>query len=93
MALPEEARGLAFMDEDTLAVLGESGALIRVDLVIGEAVVVHHDWKRASGPSLVTATTSGQTVVLSNSALHVQPADPVPRDSEGFQAWLAPRTR
>jgi hypothetical protein len=92
-ALPEEARGLAFIDEDALVVVGESGALLRVDLVIGEAALIHRDWKHTMAPTLVTAAPSGQAIVTSNTGLHVQPPDPVPRDSSGLAAWLSQRTR
>jgi hypothetical protein len=92
-ALPEEARGLAFIDEDALVVVGESGALLRVDLLIGEAALIHRDWKHTMAPTLVTAAPSGQAIVTSNTGLHVQPPDPVPRDSSGLAAWLSQRTR
>ena len=93
LALPEEARGLAFIDEHELAILGESGALLRVDLVIGEAVVMHRSWKYTTGPTHASAAVSGRAVFYRNASLFVQPADPVPGDSSGLQAWLLPRIR
>lgn len=92
LALPEEARGLVFLDEDALVVVGESGALIRADLRVGEAVVLHRAWEREVGiPTQVTAGASGQTVVVSSSSLLMQAPDPVPWDSQGLRSWLAGR--
>ena len=84
---------MAFLDEHQLVVLGESSALLRVDLVIGDAVVMHHDWQHAAAPTHASAMASGQAVIFSGSSLLLQPADAVPEDSPGLQAWLRPRTQ
>jgi len=92
MALPEEGRGLAFIDEEALAVVGESGALIRVDLAIGEVVTLRRDWARYPGvPTYVSATADGAVIHIGSTGIMIQPLDPVPRDSEGLRAWLAAR--
>ncbi len=93
LALPEEARGVAFVDEHQLVVLGESSALLRIDLVIGEAVVMHRDWRPTTAPTHASAAASGEAIIFSGSSLFLQPADAVPKDSPGLRAWLRPRTQ
>ena len=91
LVLPEEARGLAFIDEQTLVIVGESGALIRADLRANDAVVLHRAWQHVSTPTQVTARPSGEAVIVSNGAVLMQPPDPFPGDSTGLRAWLAAR--
>jgi hypothetical protein len=91
LALPEEARGLAFIDEETLVVGGESGALMRADLRAGDAVVLHRAWEHVGAPTQVTAGAGGDALIVSGMAVLVQPSDAVPWDSQGLRAWLAPR--
>ncbi|MCY1062794.1 protein kinase [Nannocystis sp. SCPEA4] len=98
LVLPDEARGLAFVGEDELAVLGESGALIRVDTVIGESAVIREgwtepftDWSVHFRMNLVAAP-SGATHLLAETYFPVttHPADAVPR-GEALAEWLQTR--
>ncbi|WAS95121.1 serine/threonine-protein kinase [Nannocystis punicea] len=101
LALPDEARGLAFVGEDQLAVLGETGALIRVDTVIGEAAVIRRSW---TGPldGLSSRTRVGLAAGADGTTfaflemykrVAAQPAESVPRDAATLTSWLQARSR
>ena len=92
LALPEEARGLGFLSEDELVVVGDSGGLIRVDLVVGEALVIAPQSISTVGPTRVIAA-GDQIAISAYSGLTVQPLNPVPGDSSELAAWLARRIR
>lgn len=92
LALPEEARALGFLSEDELLVVGDSGAVLRVDLVIGEAVMIDPDRGPTMGPTRILAA-GDQRILWAHERLTLQPADPVPEDSAELTAWLSRRTR
>ncbi|MDC0721605.1 serine/threonine-protein kinase [Nannocystis bainbridge] len=101
LALPDDARALAFVGEDQLAVLGESGDLLRLDTVLGEAAVVRRAWTaRLDGYAALTranlvADPDGATVAFTQADfdLTVQPADPLPREPAALAGWLQTRAR
>ena len=95
LALPEDLRALAFIDEQELAAVSTTGALIRIDLAVEDAVVVHRAWKHTwTGSTQISAVPDGPLVVAtSDGALWLPPIDPVPRDPATLAAWLSARTQ
>ncbi len=93
--LPDEVESLAFLDEDQLAVVGDGGALLRVDAATGESAVLqrdyipHEDFYRVRlvvrpGAALLGHGTRDMTVVY-------QPLDTVPHGRAEFAGWLTGR--
>ena len=93
LALPEEARALAWLDDQELAVLGDRGGLLRADLAADAVALLRHDWTRlAPYPTdLVLATgPSGAVTLFARDGFEVvrQPADVVPREPARLAEWL-----
>jgi tRNA A-37 threonylcarbamoyl transferase component Bud32 len=96
LVLPEEARALAWLDEQQLAIVGSHGSLLRADLEADEATVLRHDWTSSEGvdtaPTLIAGPTGAATLFTRNSfRVDRHPADPVPTDPARFAAWLQAR--
>lgn len=90
VGLPEDARGLAFLDEDELVVVGEYGALARVDVAIGEAVRLRGPSTQFGSPEPITVRVlpGGQVVRFGEFGLRFEAADVVPREAAALRAWL-----
>ncbi|MCY1071999.1 serine/threonine-protein kinase [Nannocystis sp. RBIL2] len=101
LTLPDEARGLAFLGEDELAVLGATGALLRVDTRIGEAAVVCRAWTPpldgfdAQTRAVLAADADGTILAFQepNFSVTTQPAESVPREAAALTTWLQARAR
>jgi hypothetical protein len=99
LAITEDANSLAFIGEDQLIVQGVQGALMRVDLEIGEHAVVGHTWEPSPYSndtwlrSGIAARPSGATIVTMDAAIWARPADTVPVAGPELAGWLDRRAQ
>jgi hypothetical protein len=92
--LPEDGCGVGFLAEDELAVVGQFGSLIRVDLVLGEAALIQREWTQTRQPTMqILVRPDGQIMLFEPLSLEIHPAPTVPKDSAGLGVWLAGRIR
>ena len=92
--LPEDGCGVGFLAEDELAVVGQFGSLIRVDLALDQAALIQREWTKIRDPTMQFITRpGGQLALFLPLSLPIYPASTVPKDSGSLRAWLAGRTR
>ncbi|PCC68107.1 Protein kinase domain-containing protein [Nannocystis exedens] len=88
--LPEAIHRLEFVTEDELTIVGRDDSLIRLDLGLGEMIVLQHEHTVKSLGNGVMARIHGDGPPPLRA-----PADggvSVPRDRSGLTRWLAART-
>nr|WP_276599794.1 serine/threonine-protein kinase [Nannocystis sp. SCPEA4] len=91
VVVPEPMKAMAFVDDETLAIEGEEGSLIRVDTVLGVAIVLQPEYAVLPLGLGLLAPRRGYAP-----GLYAEPGgriDDVPRDRDGLRAWLSARTR
>ncbi len=95
LALPEEARSLAFVDPERLAVVGDRGSLICVDLPTGASAVCKPGFADIDDHYHVTLHPQPSGAMIgfvdrTNRVAHV-PALAVPHDRAALGEWLQTR--
>ncbi|WAS96969.1 serine/threonine-protein kinase [Nannocystis punicea] len=88
--LPEAIDQLEFVAEDELAIAGRDDSLLRLDLVLGEAIVLQREHSvKPLGLGLLAPTRGDAPAAV---RVPAGDAEHVPRDRYGLTRWLSART-